>query len=57
MIEESKKNDNSGFGMKIVNYAAEIRENRERKKTSKNFLAEHAKSIKVWNFKKVDDAA
>ena len=57
MIEESKKNDNTGFGMKIVNYAAEIRENRERKKTSKNFLAEHAKSIKVWNFKKVDDAA
>jgi len=48
MIEETRKKDNAEFGMQIVKAALEVRDRREQKNIKKDFLAEHAKTIKNW---------
>ena len=42
MIEETKKSENTKFGMEIIKAAATVRDKRESKNNKKNFLSEHA---------------
>ena len=56
MIEESKKGDNQKFGQEIIKAASEVRDKREAKNIKKNFVSEHAQTIKKWNQNKVDEA-
>lgn len=48
MIEETKKGGNRDFGREIVKAAQGVREKREGKNVKKDFLAEHANTIKNW---------
>ena len=48
MIEETRKKDNQNFGQEVVKAAQAVREKREGKNVKKDFLAQHATSIKKW---------
>jgi len=48
MIEETRKGGNQGFGKEIVKAALAVREKREGKNVKKDFLAEHAFTIRNW---------
>ena len=49
MIEETKKKENKGFGDKIIQSAQAIKDKRDLQKPKKNFLSEHAQTLKKWN--------
>ena len=46
MIDETRRGGNHEFGWDIVKAAQNVRDKREKKNTKKDFLAEHAYTIK-----------